>query len=132
MCIHALLEQNGSTPAQWLSVVICHRYSDIKEKLTPFLRSCGYNPKKDLVFLPISGLLGDNIMKAVDPKKCPWYSGGTLFEILDNTQPLPRDPLAPFRMSIIDKYKDMGAIAMGKSEAGIVRKGDKLYLMPNK
>lgn len=36
------------------------------------------------------------------------------------------------RMSIIDKYKDMGAIAMGKSEAGIVRKGDKLYLMPNK
>lgn len=108
------------------------RYTDIKEKLTPFLRSCGYNPKKDLVFLPISGLLGDNIMKAVDPKKCPWYRGGTLFEILDNTDPLPRDPLSPFRMSIIDKYKDMGAIAMGKSEAGIVRKGDKLFLMPNK
>lgn len=108
------------------------RYTDIKEKLTPFLRSCGYNPKKDLVFLPISGLLGDNIMKAVDPKKCPWYRGGTLFEILDATDPLPRDPLSPFRMSIIDKYKDMGAIAMGKSEAGIVRKGDKLFLMPNK
>lgn len=58
--------------------------------------------------------------------------GGTLFDILDNTEPFPRDPLAPFRMSIIDKYKDMGAIAMGKSEAGIVRKNDRLYVMPNK
>ena len=60
------------------------------------------------------------------------YKGGTLFEILDNTEPLPRDPLGPFRMSVIDKYKDMGTIAMGKSEAGIVRKGDRLYVMPNK
>ena len=63
---------------------------------------------------------------------CLCVQGGTLFEILDNTEPLPRDPLAPFRMSIIDKYKDMGAIAMGKSEAGIVRKNDRLYVMPNK
>lgn len=60
------------------------------------------------------------------------YKGNTLFEVLDNTDPLPRDPLGPFRMSVIDKYKDMGTIAMGKSEAGIVRKGDRLYAMPNK
>ena len=60
------------------------------------------------------------------------YKGGSLFEVLDNTDPLPRDPLGPFRMSVIDKYKDMGTIAMGKSEAGIVRKGDRLYVMPNK
>lgn len=58
--------------------------------------------------------------------------GGTLFGELDNIQPLERDPLAPFRMSVIDKYKDMGTIVMGKSEAGIVRKGDRLYVMPNK
>ena len=58
--------------------------------------------------------------------------GGTLFSELDGIQPLERDPLAPFRMSVIDKYKDMGTIVMGKSEAGIVRKGDRLYVMPNK
>lgn len=58
--------------------------------------------------------------------------GGTLFSTLDAVQPLERDPLAPFRMSVIDKYKDMGTIVMGKSEAGIVRKGDRLYVMPNK
>ena len=52
--------------------------------------------------------------------------------MLDATEPLFRDPLGPFRMSVIDKYKDMGTIAMGKSEAGLVRKGDRLFVMPNK
>ena len=56
----------------------------------------------------------------------------TLFAVLDDVEPLPRDPLAPFRMSVIDRYKDMGTIAMGKSEAGLVRKGDRLFVMPNK
>ena len=58
--------------------------------------------------------------------------GGTLFQVLDDVEPLPRDPLAPFRMSVIDRFKDMGTIAMGKSEAGLVRKNDRLYVMPNK
>ena len=52
--------------------------------------------------------------------------------MLDDVEPQTRDPLAPFRMSVIDKFKDMGTIAMGKSEAGLVRKNDRLYVMPNK
>ena len=91
-----------------------------------------YNIKKDILFLPISGLLGHNIKEKVPKNVCSWYKGPTLFELLDNADPLPRDPLAPFRMSVIDRYKDMGTIAMGKSESGIVRKGDRLYVMPNK
>lgn len=60
------------------------------------------------------------------------YTGGSLFQVLDDTAPLSRDPLGPFRLSVIDKYKDMGTIAMGKSEAGVIRKGDNLLVMPNK
>ena len=37
-----------------------------------------------------------------------------------------------FRMPIIDRVKDMGAVAMGKVESGTVRVGDSLLLMPNK
>jgi hypothetical protein len=48
------------------------RYDDIVEKLGPFLKSCGYK-KTDLIFLPMSGLMGDNIRDKVDPKRCPWY-----------------------------------------------------------
>lgn len=40
--------------------------------LTPFLRSCGYNPKKDVVFLPMSGLLGTNIKDPVSADIAPW------------------------------------------------------------
>lgn len=57
------------------------RFGEIEAKLIPFLKSCGYNPKRDLIFLPISGLLGHNIKEPAPAGKCPWYKGGTLFEV---------------------------------------------------
>lgn len=41
----------------------------VQDKLTPFLKNCGYNPKKDVVYVPISGLYGDNIRNGVDVQK---------------------------------------------------------------
>lgn len=108
------------------------RYDEVETKLTPFLRACGYNPKKDLLWLPISGLMGMNMKERVDAAVCPWYSGPSLFEVLNDIEPALRDPLASFRMPIVDKYRDMGTVVMGKSEAGLVRKGDTLVVMPNK
>ena len=108
------------------------RFDEIESKLTPFLRGCGYNPKKDLIYLPISGLMGHNMKDRVAPATCPWYEGASLFEVLDGVEPSNRDPLAAFRMPIMDRYKDMGTVVMGKSEAGLVRKGDSLVMMPNK
>lgn len=35
-------------------------------------------------------------------------------------------------MPIIDKFKDMGTVVMGKVESGSVREGDSLLVMPNK
>lgn len=35
-------------------------------------------------------------------------------------------------MPIIDKFKDMGTVVMGKVESGSVREGDALMVMPNK
>ena len=39
---------------------------------------------------------------------------------------------AQCRMPIIDKYKDMGTVVMGKMESGTIREGDSLLVMPNK
>jgi peptide chain release factor subunit 3 len=108
------------------------RYEEIENKLVPFLKGCGYNPKKDLVFLPISGLHGLNMKERVNVSKCDWYGGPSLFEVLDNVEPSNRDPFGSFRMPIIDKYRDMGTVIMGKSESGLVKKGDNLLVMPNK
>lgn len=35
-------------------------------------------------------------------------------------------------MPIIDKFKDMGTVVMGKVESGSVTEGDTLLVMPNK
>ena len=35
-------------------------------------------------------------------------------------------------MPIIDKFKDMGTVVMGKVESGSIKEGDSLIIMPNK
>ncbi|KAK9757526.1 hypothetical protein RND81_01G168500 [Saponaria officinalis] len=108
------------------------RYDEIVSKMTPFLKSSNYNVKKDVQFLPISGLLGTNIKVRVDKSVCPWWSGSSLFEAMDGIEVPARDPQGPFRMPIIDKFKDMGTVVMGKIEWGSLHEGDSVIIMPNK
>ena len=46
--------------------------------------------------------------------------------------PLMRYVDRPFIMPIVDKYKDMGTVVLGKVEAGEARKGQTLLVLPNK
>lgn len=108
------------------------RYDEIESKIIPFLKASGYNAKKDVHFLPLSGLVGSNIAKRMDKKVCSWWDGPCLFEVLDGIEIPLRDPDAPVRMPIIDKYKDMGTVLMGKIESGTIHEGDTLLIMPNK
>ncbi|KAF7819945.1 eukaryotic peptide chain release factor GTP-binding subunit ERF3A [Senna tora] len=174
------------------------RYNEIESKMVPFLKASGYNVKKDVLFLPISGLTGANLKTRVDKSICQWWDGPCLFEALDAVEVPPRDPNGPFRnlkipsnffppsmlnitvkskallgaearrnfspaplevqelyilileesysiycfyilasyanirMPILDKFKDMGTVVMGKVESGSVREGDSLLVMPNK
>ncbi|KAJ6976201.1 eukaryotic peptide chain release factor GTP-binding subunit ERF3A isoform X4 [Populus alba x Populus x berolinensis] len=108
------------------------RYDEIESKMVPFLKLSGYNVKKDVRFLPISGLLGTNMKTRMGKAICPWWNGPCLFEALDAIEVPLRDPKGPFRMPIIDKFKDMGTVVMGKVESGSVTEGDSLLVMPNK
>lgn len=53
------------------SLLSC-RYEECKEKLVPFLKKVGFNPKKDIHFMPCSGLTGANLKDPVH--ECPWYT----------------------------------------------------------
>ncbi|KAH6808572.1 Translation elongation factor EF1A/initiation factor IF2gamma family protein [Perilla frutescens var. hirtella] len=108
------------------------RFDEIESKMGSFLKSSGYNVKKDVQFLPISGLVGTNMKTRVDKSVCSWWNGPCLFDALDGIEVPPRDPQGPFRMTIIDKFKDMGTVVMGKIESGTVREGETLLVMPNK
>ncbi|XP_056390806.1 eukaryotic peptide chain release factor GTP-binding subunit ERF3A isoform X1 [Hyla sarda] len=106
------------------------RYEECKEKLVPFLKKVGFNPKKDIHFMPCSGLTGANLKDPVD--FCPWYIGLPFIPYLDNLPNFNRSYDGPVRLPIVDKYKDMGTVVLGKLESGSICKGQQLVMMPNK
>lgn len=55
-----------------LTIPLFVRYEECKEKLVPFLKKVGFNPKKDIHFMPCSGLTGANLKDPVT--ECPWYT----------------------------------------------------------
>uniref|UniRef100_A0A8C5JYK2 G1 to S phase transition 2 n=1 Tax=Jaculus jaculus TaxID=51337 RepID=A0A8C5JYK2_JACJA len=106
------------------------RYEECKEKLVPFLKKVGFSPKKDIHFMPCSGLTGANIKEQSD--FCPWYTGLPFIAYLDNMPNFNRSIEGPIRLPIVDKYKDMGTVVLGKLESGSIFKGQQLVMMPNK
>jgi len=106
------------------------RWNEIRAGLTPFLKNSGYG-EEDVVWVPISGLNGQNIIESVPNTTCAWYKGPTLIEILDNLPLEERNPNGPLRIPVLDKMRDQGIIAHGKIESGTVRLGDKLALAPS-
>lgn len=108
------------------------RYDEIVGKLTPFLKGTGFNPKTDITFLPVSAYSGQNLKDPVEKSVCPWYTGPTLLNFLDDLSLGDRKISEPLKMPVSEKYNDMGTVIVGKLEAGKVRKGDNLLLMPNR
>lgn len=108
------------------------RYNECTTKLTQFLKGTGYNIKTDVTFIPIAAQQIQGIKDRVPKDVCPWYSGPSLLEYLDNMKALERKVNAPFMMPVNGKYKDMGTMVEGKIEAGVVKKGMHLTMMPNK
>jgi len=119
------------------------RFDECVTKLRPFLKSCGYVIKREVKFIPVSGLSGANIKDEVDPKVCPWWKGSvskgenntkipTLLSLLDNLEIDGRNPDAPLRIPVLDRYTDRGTIAMGKVESGTIRPGMKVTMMPTR
>ncbi|XP_077862239.1 eukaryotic peptide chain release factor GTP-binding subunit ERF3A-like isoform X2 [Saccoglossus kowalevskii] len=107
------------------------RYEECQSKLIPFLKKVGFNPKKDIYFIPVSGMTGENL-KCRSQSSGAWYKGPALIPYLENLPPLNRSSDGPLIMPVTDKYKDMGTILLGKIESGSISKGQSVILMPNK
>uniref|UniRef100_A0A671V8F5 G1 to S phase transition 1, like n=1 Tax=Sparus aurata TaxID=8175 RepID=A0A671V8F5_SPAAU len=106
------------------------RYEECKEKLVPFLKKVGFNPKKDIHFMPCSGLTGANLKEPTD--MCSWYTGLPFIPHLDSLPHFNRSSDGPVRLPIVDKYKDMGTVILGKLESGSISKAQQLVMMPNR
>lgn len=111
------------------------RFTDICDKLKPFLKSCGYRTtsEDDVIFIPVSGLQGDNLKTPPTDPRASWViekKHPTLFDTLDSTKLPPRNADAPLRMPILESFKEMGVMVTGKIEQGKVSIGTQCVIQP--
>lgn len=104
------------------------RFIEIQKKMSPFLKASGFK-EHEIIFMPMSGLTGDNIMQR---KGTPdWFKGKTLLNELDTMETPARSAAKAMRVPMLDGYKDMGSVmAIGKVEQGTVTPGMKCVVMP--
>ncbi|WP_440058995.1 translation elongation factor EF-1 subunit alpha [Thermogladius sp. 4427co] len=105
------------------------RFQQIKEVMSKFLKSIGYNPDK-IPFIPISAWTGENLIER--SPNMPWYDGPPLVEVLDTLQPPPKPIDKPLRIPIQDVYNisGVGTVPVGRVETGVLKVGDKVVFMP--
>merc|ERR1712070_549398 len=99
--------------------------------------------EKNTPILPISGWMGDNLLKKSD--KMAWWSGmdvvcesgsmhvNTLYDVLNDFCRVPQRPVsAPMRMPIsgIYKIKGVGDVLAGRVEQGQVKPGEEVVFLP--
>ena len=108
------------------------RYNECLTNLTKYLKGVGYNPKTDLMFMPISAQTTIGVKDRVPKSLAPWYSGPSLLEYLDGMDKLERKINAPFMMPVGGKYRDMGTMIEGRVESGVIKKGSSYIMIPNR
>jgi len=105
------------------------RYNEVKDATSELLKSIGF-PLKKIPFVPVSGIKAENLTDKTD--KLSWYDGPTLLEAIDNFE-IPAKPTnKPLRIPIQDAYniKGTGVVPVGRVETGLLKKNDKIVIMP--
>ncbi|KAF5461517.1 hypothetical protein F2P56_017610 [Juglans regia] len=110
------------------------RFDLIKQRLGTFLRSCGFRDSS-IILVPLSAMENQNLVAAPsDVRLLSWYHGPYLLDAIDSLQPPMRDFSKPVLMPICDvlKLSSLGQVsACGKLEAGALRSGSKVLVMPS-
>lgn len=107
------------------------RFKECRKGLEPYLRQVGWNTK-EISWIPVSGLGGENLKEPVPDSVCPWFKGPTLLGHLEKIELPERSRSGSVKMPISERHKEMGTMVKGKLESGVIRENDKLVMMPNK
>lgn len=104
---------------------LCNQFKEFSSKLLV----------QDIRFIPISALLGDNVVKRSDNMN--WYQGAPLLHILetmyigsDTNRVDARFPVQNVLRPQRDEFMEYRGYA-GKIESGVFRKGDEILVMPS-
>lgn len=106
------------------------KFEYCQQVVDDFMAKIAYKPEPNAVFIPISALDGDNVVK--HSERTPWYTGPTLFEALDAIPPVKRATDLPLRMPIqrVFGIPGVGSVTAGMIETGVVRPQDSVTIAP--
>jgi bifunctional enzyme CysN/CysC len=101
------------------------RFAAIESEFAAFAEAIGVDSVRAI---PVSALGGDNV--AARSERMPWYEGPALLPYLEAVEPETLPPL-PFRMPVQSVIRDNGArFYAGMVEAGSVKRGQRISVMP--
>jgi bifunctional enzyme CysN/CysC len=122
---HVLVAINKMDLVDWSE----ERYNEIKEQYVDFATRLDM---KDLQFIPLSALDGDNVVDKSEHS--PWYGGSTLMHLLENTHIASDRNLIDFRFPVqyvnrpnLDFRGFCGTLASGR-----VHQGDEIMVLPSR
>ncbi|KAM3148388.1 HBS1-like protein [Botrytis cinerea] len=109
------------------------RFDEISQQVSAFLTAAGFQ-EQNIKFIPCSGLHGDNIARKSTEQAAAWYTGPTLVEELDHSEPVTRALTKPLRLTIGDIFR--GGVQnplsiSGRIDAGSLQVGDQLLAQPS-
>ncbi|KAI9127248.1 hypothetical protein K1719_001807 [Acacia pycnantha] len=110
------------------------RFDLIRQQLGAFLRTCGFKDSS-MSWIPLSVIENQNLVSSPsDVRFKSWYKGPYLLHAIDSLQPPTREFSKPLLMPVCDVIKSptLGQVsACGKLEAGALRIGSKVLVMPS-
>ncbi|KAI1493889.1 hypothetical protein F5X96DRAFT_676780 [Biscogniauxia mediterranea] len=108
------------------------RFDEISQQVSGFLSATGFQ-LKNVSFVPVSGLHGDNMVKRSSEPKASWYTGKTLIEELESSEPMARALNKPLRMTISEVFRSTQSplTISGRIDAGSLQTGDALIVQPS-
>ena len=103
-------------------------FTKIKEEFIQFSDSL---PRASLHFIPLSALTGANVVEIGE--EMPWYKGKSLMEILENAEITADQNFTDFRFPV--QYVNRPNLNFrgycGTIASGVIRKGDKVTVLPS-
>ncbi|HET8655859.1 MAG TPA: sulfate adenylyltransferase subunit CysN [Longimicrobiaceae bacterium] len=103
-------------------------YEEIVEEYTRFAEKLDV---QDLTFIPISALVGDNVVEKSE--RMPWYDGSTLLHHLETVNVGANRNLVDFRLPVqyvVRPHQDYRGFA-GRIASGTIQPGEEVVVLPS-
>jgi sulfate adenylyltransferase large subunit len=107
-------------------------FNKIREDFTTFFNQLGDLGPRNLHFVPVSALTGDNVVQPT--AAMPWYDGPSLLQILETVPAADARTSASFRFPVqrvLRPNLDFRGFA-GQIAAGSIRPGDAIMALPSR